>query len=135
MPLYNYKAIDVGGKFIRGSLDAGNVEDLEFRLEIVGHHRGGAVHVLAPTALAASLPESARPFLTGADRFRRAYDRRPEVSFRPGRVQGKSPSTRGASDKALQKNTGSMHLIPIIFVKGFLEKVPLVQIQTSIRKY
>ncbi len=32
MPLYNYKAIDVGGKFIRGSLDAGNVEDLEFRL-------------------------------------------------------------------------------------------------------
>ena len=33
MPLYNYKAIDVGGKFIRGSLDAGNVEDLEFRLD------------------------------------------------------------------------------------------------------
>jgi type IV pilus assembly protein PilC len=32
MPLYNYKAIDVGGKFIRGSLDAGNAEDLEFRL-------------------------------------------------------------------------------------------------------
>ena len=32
MPLYIYKAIDVDGKFIRGSLDAGNVEDLEFRL-------------------------------------------------------------------------------------------------------
>jgi len=32
MALYNYKAIDGGGKFIRGSLDAGNVEDLEFRL-------------------------------------------------------------------------------------------------------
>lgn len=32
MPLYVYKAIDVDGKFIRGSLDAGNVEDLEFRL-------------------------------------------------------------------------------------------------------
>jgi len=33
MPLYKYKAIDAGGKFIGGSLDAGNPEDLEFRLE------------------------------------------------------------------------------------------------------
>ena len=33
MPLYQYKAIDAGGKFISGSLDAGNVNDLELRLE------------------------------------------------------------------------------------------------------
>jgi type IV pilus assembly protein PilC len=33
MPLYKYKAIDSGGKFIHGSLDAGNEPDLEFRLE------------------------------------------------------------------------------------------------------
>ena len=33
MPLYKYKAIDTSGKFIQGSLDAGNVQDLEFRLE------------------------------------------------------------------------------------------------------
>ena len=33
MPLYQYKAIDVSGKFISGSLDAGNVNDLELRLE------------------------------------------------------------------------------------------------------
>ena len=33
MPLYKYKAIDASGKFIQGNLDAGNVPDLEFRLE------------------------------------------------------------------------------------------------------
>ena len=33
MPLYQYKAIDGSGKFIAGSLDAGNVNDLELRLE------------------------------------------------------------------------------------------------------
>ncbi len=33
MPLYQYKAIDASGKFINGSLDAGNVSDLELRLE------------------------------------------------------------------------------------------------------
>ena len=33
MPLYKYKAIDPAGKFIQGSLDAGNVSDLELRLE------------------------------------------------------------------------------------------------------
>ena len=33
MPLYKYKAIDVSGKFIRGSLDARNIADLELRLE------------------------------------------------------------------------------------------------------
>jgi len=33
MPLYQYKAIDGAGKFISGSLDAGNVNDLELRLE------------------------------------------------------------------------------------------------------
>ena len=33
MPHYKYKAIDAGGKFIQGNLDAGNVSDLEFRLE------------------------------------------------------------------------------------------------------
>ena len=33
MPLFQYKAIDAGGKFIQGSLDAGNVSDLELRLE------------------------------------------------------------------------------------------------------
>ena len=33
MPLYKYKAIDAAGKFISGSLDAGNVNDLEKRLE------------------------------------------------------------------------------------------------------
>ncbi|MCP4188430.1 MAG: type II secretion system F family protein [Gammaproteobacteria bacterium] len=33
MPLYKYKAIDASGKFINGSLDAGNVSDLELRLE------------------------------------------------------------------------------------------------------
>jgi type IV pilus assembly protein PilC len=33
MPLYQYKAIDAGGKFITGSLDAGNGNDLELRLE------------------------------------------------------------------------------------------------------
>lgn len=33
MPLYKYKAIDASGKFISGSLDAGNVNDLELRLE------------------------------------------------------------------------------------------------------
>ncbi len=33
MPLYKYKAIDAAGKFIQGSLDAGNVSDLELRLE------------------------------------------------------------------------------------------------------
>ena len=33
MPLYQYKAIDAAGKFISGSLDAGNVNDLELRLE------------------------------------------------------------------------------------------------------
>ena len=32
MPLYKYKAIDAAGKFISGSLDAGNVNDLELRL-------------------------------------------------------------------------------------------------------
>ena len=33
MPLFKYKAIDASGKFISGSLDAGNVNDLELRLE------------------------------------------------------------------------------------------------------
>ena len=33
MPLYKYKAIDASGKFISGSLDAGNSNDLEQRLE------------------------------------------------------------------------------------------------------
>ena len=33
MPLYKYKAIDASGKFISGSLDAGNTNDLELRLE------------------------------------------------------------------------------------------------------
>ncbi len=33
MPLYKYKAIDATGKFISGSLDAGNINDLELRLE------------------------------------------------------------------------------------------------------
>ncbi|NNE64368.1 MAG: type II secretion system F family protein [Gammaproteobacteria bacterium] len=33
MPLYQYKAIDAGGKFLSGSLDAGNIADLELRLE------------------------------------------------------------------------------------------------------
>ncbi len=33
MPLYQYKAIDDSGKFIRGSLDARNISDLELRLE------------------------------------------------------------------------------------------------------
>jgi len=33
MPLYQYKAIDASGKFITGSLDAGNGSDLELRLE------------------------------------------------------------------------------------------------------
>ena len=33
MPLYQYKAIDAAGKFISGSLDAGNTNDLELRLE------------------------------------------------------------------------------------------------------
>jgi len=36
MPLYKYKAIDISGKFIQGSLDAGNVPDLELRLEKMG---------------------------------------------------------------------------------------------------
>jgi len=33
MPLFKYKAIDASGKFITGSLDAGNGNDLELRLE------------------------------------------------------------------------------------------------------
>ena len=33
MPLFQYKAIDATGKFINGSLDAGNIADLELRLE------------------------------------------------------------------------------------------------------
>jgi type IV pilus assembly protein PilC len=33
MPLFQYKAIDATGKFIQGSLDAGNASDLENRLE------------------------------------------------------------------------------------------------------
>ena len=33
MPLFQYKAIDASGKFITGSLDAGNGSDLELRLE------------------------------------------------------------------------------------------------------
>ena len=33
MPLFQYKAIDANGKFIQGSLDAGNISDLENRLE------------------------------------------------------------------------------------------------------
>ncbi len=36
MPLYEYKAIDQSGKPVRGSLDAGNVPDLEIRLEKMG---------------------------------------------------------------------------------------------------
>lgn len=45
---------------------------VEFRLEIAGHTRTGASRVVAPTSLAASLPPSARPFVAGADHFRRA---------------------------------------------------------------
>jgi type IV pilus assembly protein PilC len=33
MPLFKYKAIDRAGKYIQGSLDAGNAADLELRLE------------------------------------------------------------------------------------------------------
>ena len=33
MPLFKYKAVDSAGKFIQGSLDAGNIADLELRLE------------------------------------------------------------------------------------------------------
>jgi type IV pilus assembly protein PilC len=33
MPLFQYKAIDASGKILSGSLDAGNVADLELRLE------------------------------------------------------------------------------------------------------
>jgi type IV pilus assembly protein PilC len=33
LTLFKYNAIDASGKFIQGSLDAGNVQDLEFRLE------------------------------------------------------------------------------------------------------
>jgi len=33
MPLFKYKAVDVAGKFVQGSLDAGNIADLELRLE------------------------------------------------------------------------------------------------------
>ncbi|MDJ0880595.1 MAG: type II secretion system F family protein [Gammaproteobacteria bacterium] len=33
MPLYKYKAVDSKGKYIQGSLDAGNVADLESRLD------------------------------------------------------------------------------------------------------
>ena len=33
MPLFQYKAVDASGKFITGSLDAGNANDLELRLE------------------------------------------------------------------------------------------------------
>jgi type IV pilus assembly protein PilC len=33
MPLFKYKAIDGAGKYIQGSLDAGNIADLENRLE------------------------------------------------------------------------------------------------------
>ncbi len=33
MPLFQYKAIDASGKFLSGSLDAGNSNDLELRLE------------------------------------------------------------------------------------------------------
>ncbi len=33
MPLFQYKAIDASGKFISGTLDAGNLNDLELRLE------------------------------------------------------------------------------------------------------
>ncbi|MBT7208330.1 MAG: type II secretion system F family protein, partial [Gammaproteobacteria bacterium] len=33
MPLFKYKAVDRSGKTIQGSLDAGNIADLELRLE------------------------------------------------------------------------------------------------------
>ena len=33
MALFKYKAIDASGKYIQGSLDAGNISDLENRLE------------------------------------------------------------------------------------------------------
>jgi len=33
VPLFQYKAIDASGKFISGTLDAGNINDLELRLE------------------------------------------------------------------------------------------------------
>lgn len=33
MPLFKYKAVDSAGKYIQGSLDAGNIADLELRLE------------------------------------------------------------------------------------------------------
>lgn len=36
MPVFNYKAIDNSGKFIRGNLDATNLNDLEVRLEKMG---------------------------------------------------------------------------------------------------
>lgn len=45
---------------------------VEFRLELIGHPRAGGITVLAPTSLAASVTRRARPFVTGADHFRRA---------------------------------------------------------------
>lgn len=47
---------------------------VEFRLDLVGHDRAGAVQRVAPTSLAALLPPSALPFVAGADHFRRTSD-------------------------------------------------------------
>jgi hypothetical protein len=47
---------------------------VEFRLDLVAHTRAGATVLLAPTSLASSLPPSARPYVAGADHFRRAGD-------------------------------------------------------------
>src|SRR5258707_13199034 len=47
---------------------------VEFRLDIVGRTKNATPKRVAPTALASSLPPSARPFVAGADHFRRAGD-------------------------------------------------------------
>ena len=47
---------------------------VEFRLDLVGHARGGGTMVVAPSLLAHALPPSARPFVAGAEHFRRAGD-------------------------------------------------------------
>ncbi len=47
---------------------------VEFRLELVGTRSDGRQVNVTPTLLAARLPSSARPFLMGADHFRRVGD-------------------------------------------------------------
>lgn len=47
---------------------------VEFRLELVGRARGGGRMALAPSSLAPRLSPSARPFVTGAEHFRRTGD-------------------------------------------------------------